>query len=125
VRKQDLKVLQTPGRGFCLDAKYAIKKLKLGTVLIICANLPLITSEFTDKVVTHYEQCGKPALAVMAPLELYIKSGLSADYVFNVKGRSLVPIGINVIDGKRVREKAGRINPHHRRRKSRGECQHL
>jgi adenosylcobinamide-phosphate guanylyltransferase len=105
VRKQALKVLQTPGRGFCLDAKYAIKKLKLETVLTICADLPLITSEFIDKVVTHYEQCKKPALAVMAPLEIYTKSGLSADYVFNVEGRSLVPIGVNVVDGKRIREK--------------------
>jgi adenosylcobinamide-phosphate guanylyltransferase len=105
VRKQALKVFQSPGKGFCYDAKYAIKRLMLGTVLIICADLPLIPSEFIDKVVTHYEQCEKPALAVMASLEIYAKSGLSAGYVFNVKGRSLVPIGINVVDGKRIREK--------------------
>jgi adenosylcobinamide-phosphate guanylyltransferase len=104
-RKQGLKVLQTPGKGFCLDAKYAIEKLKLETVLTICADLPLITSEFIDKVVTHYEQSKKPALTVMAPLEIYAKSGLSADYVFNVEGRSLVPIGVNVLNGKMIREK--------------------
>lgn len=105
VKEQALKVFQSPGKGFCYDVKYAIKRLMLGKVLIICADLPLITSEFIDKVVTYYEQCRKPALAVMAPLETYTKSGLSADYVFNVKGRSLVPIGINVVDGKRIREK--------------------
>jgi adenosylcobinamide-phosphate guanylyltransferase len=105
VRKQALKVLQTPGRGFCLDAKYAIKKLKLGTVLTICADLPLITSEFIDKVITFYEQCKKPALTVMAPQELYIKHGLSVNYVFNVKGKSLIPIGVNVVNGKRIGEK--------------------
>jgi adenosylcobinamide-phosphate guanylyltransferase len=104
-RKHSLKVLQTLGKGFCLDARYAIKKLKLGTVLTICADLPLITSEFIDKVITHYEQCKKPALTVMAPLEIYTKFGLSTDYVFTVKGRNLVPVGVNVIDGKRIKEK--------------------
>lgn len=103
-RKHSLKVLQTPGKGFCLDARYAIKKLKLGTVLTICADIPLITSEFIDKVITHYEQCKKPALTVMAPLEIYKKFGLSADYVFKVKGKNLVPIGVNVVDGKRITE---------------------
>jgi len=104
-RKQSLKVLQTPGKGFCLDARFAIKKLKLGTVLTICADLPLIKSEFIDKVITHYEQCKKPALTVMAPLENYKKFGLSADYVFEIDGKNLVPVGVNVVDGKRIGEK--------------------
>jgi adenosylcobinamide-phosphate guanylyltransferase len=104
-REMSLKVLQTPGKGFCLDAKYAIEKLGLGTVLIICADLPLISSDLIDKVVSHYEQCKKPALTVMAPLEVFMKLGLSIGYIFNINGRSLVPIGVNVIDGKRISEK--------------------
>ena len=104
-RKHSLKVLQTPGKGFCLDARYAIKKLKLGTVLTVCADLPLITSEFIDRVISHYEQCKKPALTVMVPLEIYKKFGLSTDYVFTVEGRNLVPVGVNVVDGKRIKEK--------------------
>jgi len=103
-RKLSLKVLQTPGNGFCLDARYAIKKLKLGTVLTICADLPLVTSEFVDEVITRYEQCNKPALAVMVSLEIYTQLGLSTDYVFKIEGKNLVPAGINVIDGKRIGE---------------------
>jgi len=105
-RERGLKILQTPGEGFCLDVRYAIKRLKPGGVLTVCADLPLITSEFIDKVVTHYERCGKTALTVMAPIEIYRKLGLSADYVFTVEGRELVPVGINVIDGGRIRERA-------------------
>jgi len=103
-RKHFLKVLQTPGKGFCLDARYAIKKLRLGAVLTICADLPLITSEFIDKVIVHYEHCSKPAFTVMVPLEIYNKLGLSADYVFKIKDKNVVPAGINVIDGKRIEE---------------------
>ncbi|MHA1632027.1 MAG: NTP transferase domain-containing protein [Candidatus Freyarchaeota archaeon] len=105
VRKLRLKAFQTPGKGFCLDTRYAIEKLKLRTVLTICADLPLVTSELIDKVATHYERCGKPALTVMTPLETYKKLGLNADYVFTVKERKLVPVGINVIDGRRIKEK--------------------
>jgi len=104
-QKQALKVLQAPGRGFCLDAKYAVKKLKLETVLTICADLPLITSEFIDEVITFYEKCKRPALTVVVPQELYARFGLSFDYVFNDNGKSLIPIGVNVVDGRRIEER--------------------
>ena len=104
VRKFSVKVLKTPGKGFCLDAQYVIKKLKLDTVLTISADLPLITSEVIDEVVERYEQCRKPALTVMVPLETRKKLGLNTDYTFEVNGRCLVPAGINVIDGKRINE---------------------
>jgi len=74
------------------------------TVLTICADLPLITSEFIDEVITHYERCNKPALTVMVPLEIYEKLGVSTDYVFKIEGKNLVPAGVNVIDGKRIDE---------------------
>jgi adenosylcobinamide-phosphate guanylyltransferase len=105
VREQALKVFQSPGRGFCYDAKYAIKKLMLETVLTICADLPLITSEFIDKIIAHYEISKKPALTVMAPLETYRKYGLRAEYAFEINGRKLVPLGLNIVDGKRIKEK--------------------
>ena len=104
-RKLSLKVLQTPGKSFCLDVGYAIRKLKPETVLTICADIPLITCEFIDEVITCYLQCDKPALTVMVPLEVYNRMGLSTDYVFKIEGKNLVPAGINMIDGKRIEEK--------------------
>lgn len=105
VRKQVLKVLRTPGKGFCYDVKYAIQKLGLKTVLTICADLPLIKSEFIDRVITRYELSNKPALTVMVPLETYTRHGLSADYTFNIDGRKLVPLGVNLVDGRRIMER--------------------
>jgi len=104
VERFPVKVLKTPGKDFVSDVQYAIKKLKLDTVLTISADLPLITSEVIDEAIEHYEQCGKPALTVMVPLETRKKLGLNADYTFEVNGRCLVPAGINVIDGKRINE---------------------
>jgi adenosylcobinamide-phosphate guanylyltransferase len=108
-RKQGLRVLYAPGKGFCLDLRYSIEKLKIGTVLALCADTPLITSGFLDNVILHYERCKKPALSVMAPLEIYERIGLSADTVFNVQGRKLVPTGVNIVDGGRLREVKGEL----------------
>jgi len=101
-RKLSFPILETQGMSFCLDARYAIKKLKLGTVLTISADLPLVTGEFIDEVITHYEHCDKPALTVMVPLKIYKKLGLSTDYIFKIKGEHLVPAGINVLNGKEI-----------------------
>lgn len=103
-KRLSVKVLKTPGKGFCLDAQYATKKLKLDTVLTISADLPLVTSEVIDQVVERYEQCGKPALTVIAPQKIYKRLGLDVDYVFEVNGVYMVPVGINVVDGKRINE---------------------
>ena len=101
-RKLSFSVLETPGTDFCSDATYAIKKMKLDTVMTISADLPLISGKFIDEVITRYEQCNKPALTVMVPLEVYKRLGLRTDYIFTIEGRHLVPAGINVLDGKKI-----------------------
>ena len=83
---------------------YAVKKLKLHTVLAIAADLPLITGEIIDDIVKRYEQSGKPALTAVVPMATKAKLGLSGGYAFEVKGKLVVPAGINIIDGKRISE---------------------
>jgi len=103
-KRFSVKVLKTPGKDFVSDLQYAIKTLKLNTVLTISADLPLVTSEIIDEVIERYERCGKPALTVAVPMVTRQRLGLSSDYAFELKGRSLVPAGINVIDGERIDE---------------------
>jgi len=105
MEKFPVKVLETPGKDYVLDTQYAVKKLKLGTVMTISADLPLVTGKIIDEVVGRYEQCGKPALTVAVPAETRERLGLKADYILETGGRRLVPAGINVIDGKSVDEK--------------------
>jgi len=102
LKKSAIQVLETPGKDYISDTQYAIKRLKLNVVITISADLPLITSEVIDEVVDHHKQCGKPALAVVVPAETRERLGLKVDYVFEEKGRRLVPAGLNVIDGKQI-----------------------
>jgi len=98
-------VIKTPGKEYVSDMGYAVKKLKLRHVLAIAADLPLITGEVVDAILECYEQCGKPALAVVVPMETKEKLGLSGEYAFEFGNRLVVPAGISVIDGRRIDEK--------------------
>jgi len=103
--KFSAKVIKTPGNEYVSDMGYAVKKLKLQTVLAVAADLPLITGEVIDDIVERYEQCGKPALTVVVPMETKEKLGLGGEYAFEVRNKLVVPAGINVIDGRRIDEK--------------------
>jgi adenosylcobinamide-phosphate guanylyltransferase len=99
-----VKVVKTPGKEYIFDMQYVVKKLKLEKVLTIAADLPLITSEIIDSIVEDYEQCGKPALAVVVPIETKMKLGMSEEYAFTVNDKLMVPTGINMIDGRRIED---------------------
>jgi len=101
-RKLSFSVLETQGMDFCLDAGHVIEKLRLGTVVTISADLPLVTGKFIDEVITRYEHCDKPALTVMVPLKIHKRLGLSTDYIFRIEGKHLVPAGINVLNGREI-----------------------
>ena len=96
--------VDTPGEGYVRDMKHAVKKLQLGKVLLISSDLPFITNRLINKIIEKYEDSGKPALAVMCPLEVYRKLGLDPVYTYDVNGRDVSPVGVNLIDANRIDE---------------------
>jgi adenosylcobinamide-phosphate guanylyltransferase len=99
-----VKVIKTPGKEFVSDMGYAVKNLRLKTVLTVAADLPLLTGEIIDEILERYVVYGKPALAVAVPLETKETLGLGAGYAFLWQGKNVVPAGINVNDGGRIDE---------------------
>ena len=104
MQKFSVSVIKTPGKEYVYDMGYAVRALRPQTVLAIGADLPLITSEVVDSIVEYYEQCGKPALSVVVPMETKAKLGLGGKYRFELNSKCVVPAGINVIDGQRIDE---------------------
>ena len=104
VARFPVRVVETPGKGYIEDMQYLVKRLKLGKVLTVAADIPLITGETIDEIVDRFESCGKPALVVVAPLETKLKLGLGVEYSFEVAGKTVVPVGINAVDGGRIDE---------------------
>lgn len=99
-------VIVTSGKDYIIDVREAIKKLKLGRVITVSADLPLLRSKTIDKIIGHYDFCGKPVMAVMVPAERFESLGVSIDLILEDKCRRLVPAGVNVLDGDKV-EKEG------------------
>ncbi len=102
VKSFPVKVVETPGKGYIPDMQYVIKQLGLQAVLAVVSDLPLITNSIVDKVLERYELCGKPALTVAVPIETKAKLGVGVEYAFEAEGKSVVPTGINVIDGRLI-----------------------
>ena len=102
VRKFPVMIVETPGKGYIPDMQYAVKKFGLQKVLAVVSDLPLITSTIVDDVLERYEACGKPALTVAVPIEMKAKFGVGVDYAFEAAGRTVVPTGVNVIDGRLI-----------------------
>ena len=101
MEKFPVKVIETPGRDYVSDMGYAVQQLKLGIFLAIAADLPLVTGEILDDIIERYERCGKPALTVAVPFDTKTKLCMSVEYSFKVDDRDAVPVGINVIDGRK------------------------
>jgi adenosylcobinamide-phosphate guanylyltransferase len=96
-----VKVVDTPGKDYVSDMGYASQNLKLGVFLAIAADLPLVTAEVLDAIVERYELCCKPALTVAVPLETKKRLGMCVEYSFKMDDKDVVPVGINVIDGRK------------------------
>jgi adenosylcobinamide-phosphate guanylyltransferase len=102
--KLSIETIETPGEGYINDYQYAIKKLKLKKVLILPSDLPLINSETIREIVDYYVASNKPALSVMIPLKLFKKLNLTPEYIFNVNGVLVSPVGVNIVDGEMINE---------------------
>ena len=97
-----VKVLKTPGKEYVADMGYAVRVLKLETIVTISADMPLITAATIDDILKYYCVCGKPALAVVVPAKTKRRLGMGLGYCFEHEGSEVVPSGINVNDGAHI-----------------------
>ncbi|MEM1589415.1 MAG: NTP transferase domain-containing protein [Candidatus Bathyarchaeia archaeon] len=103
--REGVNIIRTDGKGYHEDLKQAIVENKLyHPVLTVSSDLPALTGSFLDKVLSIYEQCEKPALTVLVPVERFKEVGLSAYSLQNYKGVDYVVSGVNVLDGARIFE---------------------
>jgi len=99
----NLSVLDTPGMGFVPDMISAVKAAEAtDPIMIIMADLPLITSELIDNIIEVYDVRPEPALSTHTPLDLHRRLGRRPDSLFNYQGQLIVPSGINVLDGEEI-----------------------
>ncbi|GAB6264703.1 MAG: NTP transferase domain-containing protein [Methanothrix sp.] len=99
----NLSVVDTPGMGFVPDMISAVNGAEVtDPIMVIMADLPLITSELIDTIIEVYEDRPEPALSTHTPLDLHSRLGRRPDSLFNYRGQLIVPSGINVLDGGEI-----------------------
>ena len=101
--ERGLHVVETGGYGYVADMIEAVKKAEVkDPIMIIMADLPLVTSDLIDDIIEVYEDRPEPALSTHTPLDLHSRLGRRPDSLFNYQGRLIVPAGINVLDGLEI-----------------------
>jgi len=101
----DIHVINTPGSGYVSDMVTAVEGAGIkGPVIMVMADLPLITSGMIDEIILRYNEVPQPALSVYSLLSICRKKGLRPDTVFNKDGQLIVPSGINILDADNIRE---------------------
>lgn len=102
---EDVGLIDTQGMGFVRDMVFAVEASGTsGAVLIIMADLPLVTPALIGKIIDTYSRVDEPALSVHIPLSICSSYGIRPDTIFNRDGRLIVPVGINILDAGRIRE---------------------
>lgn len=106
-----VKVIKTVGGDYVGDMICAVENARIEEpVMIIMSDLALIKPELIDKIIYEYYKCGKPALSVHVPIFVCKKLGLRPDTVFHRDGKLIVPTGVNILDGKYIRQEQDDYN---------------
>lgn len=98
-------IIETGGEGFVHDMVLAVEKAGIkGPVLIMMADLPLVTPGLIDRIIEKYNEAGTPALSVHMNLDVFTRLGLRPDTVFHKNSSFIVPCGINILDAGKIHE---------------------
>ena len=99
---EDYKILDTSGDDYLKDLSYILdyfeKRSKEDILVFINADLPFISSQTIDDVITHYLNSDKDALSVLVPVEVFKDLGLEYSYDFDGK----VPSGLNILRSENI-----------------------
>jgi adenosylcobinamide-phosphate guanylyltransferase len=103
--EEKVKVINTAGLGYIEDMRECAKKADMEEPFIyISADLPLINFRMINYIISFYESREEDALSVFLKREVYDKYDIETEMVLHYRGEEIVPVGINIINGKRIEE---------------------
>lgn len=101
--ERGLYVVETGSYGYVADMIEAVKKADVrDPIMVIMADLPLVTPDLIDEIIEVYEGRPEMALSTHTPLSLHSRLGRRPDSLFNYRGQLIVPAGINVLSGAEI-----------------------
>jgi len=96
LKNNGINTIMTSGKDYVRDLGQILSKFtESDIILTITADLPLVTGEIIDYILTMYEKSTKPAMSVMVPVHIFREYGLKPTSIFD----NLVPSGLNILRG--------------------------
>ncbi|MEM4311200.1 MAG: NTP transferase domain-containing protein [Nitrososphaerales archaeon] len=102
--KSRYRMILSSGEDFVEDYRRAAKTLNLEVIVIMACDLPFLKPETVDKAVKLFFKSKKETLMVVVKAEDLISLGLKPDFSMEFLQGKLCPIGLNVINCKRIDE---------------------
>ena len=90
---QGVRVIDTPGEGYVADLRTALDSVGR-PVLTVSADLPLLTAEHVDRLISEYSE---GSLSVCVPLAVAEDVAASVETTVDHDGETVVPTGLNVV----------------------------
>lgn len=98
---KNISIIVSPGSGFIEDMDWAVKEKKLfEPLLIVSGDLPLISKSLIQHIISLYTKLNKSALSLVIPKKIIREFSITSSFIHN--GIEVVPLGINIIDGKLI-----------------------
>lgn len=98
LREKGVSLIATSGRGYCEDLNEAMSMIDADMVMVCPADLPLITSQGIEKVVSEAWRSAAGSFCVTVPEELMRSLGMELTYSLEVHGKRVVLCGVSVVD---------------------------
>ena len=93
----DFEILNTSGKDYLTDLSFILdyfeNKSSDDALMFINSDLPFISTQTIDEVLSYYLNSDKDALSVLVPVDIFKDLGLDYSYEFNGN----VPSGLNVL----------------------------
>lgn len=96
-REMGLTVVESHGKGYVEDIQFLFRELSLNNALVVSADLPFISPKLIRNVVKKYSEVKRPICVAVAE-EDYRSMGFIPGMVFEYNHRSLLPVGVNVVE---------------------------
>ena len=105
LRAQGITFYQAQGRGYVEDIIGAVTELGIKAPLFTSvADIPCLRPEHVEEIREAYFAQQRPALSTWIVMSLCQPASCRMDYTETVDGIQVVPIGVNILLGERIRE---------------------
>ncbi|MEM0121558.1 MAG: NTP transferase domain-containing protein [Thermoprotei archaeon] len=101
-RIRGLEVFVASGRGYVEDMVEAIKTLRLGITLVLPSDTPLVKPSTLNSLLHEYRTRGVDVLTMCVEKSSLMAMGIRPEHSLNVGGREFCPMGISVVDGRKL-----------------------